>query len=731
MSKLKKILIGILVFAAFSMVAMAQPTRPGGTSPTTPGALCLDDSDTWILCESTFTFGDTSARIAEIWATLLNVTTAVIGGITSGDVTISDVTPALFFKDTDATAGDNNASFNINCTDVGNGTEDCDITAIQQVAGADTNWLVADADGAITFNAVNGVVLQDSGITALQVQNDGTLTTLLSAAGDYTRIGDAGTTSQGLAANDDLLVSGVLETNGAVYIDGTAYVTTSGILFYDAIPLYLGSGTDSTLQYSTVQTPDSVVWGVGADSKSIVIADEADKATDFAHALQTNPTIFIQSADQTTVADYISIAHDQTDGQIASGAGGLILDAPSGIVLRDSATTAIQVQNDGTITTLLPAAGDYTRIGDVAGTSHALAANDDLLVTGILEADGTSYFDGTTIRSAKLDLLDNVDLNLGTGEDVIFRFSTVQTPDTGLFGLGAEANSLVMVERGDMGTDFAHALQTNPTLFIQSADQTTIADYVSIAHDQTDGRITTGAGNLSIGTGSDSHTLATPNDLFVSGQGEFDGALYADAGITVNGGNIVLGNDWAWSGVTDVGNFFGNLTSQTVDSMVFSLATGNRSIMMIEQGDQATNFGHTQQANPTLFIQSSDATTVADWISLAHDQTNGVLAVGGGAIIKDSGTATITASTTQTQGNGALTTNINEVSVVANANDTVTLPTAAAWLCVKIINNGANTLQIFPASGDNLGAGADTATTLASGSNVNYCAYNATNWESF
>ena len=91
-------------------------------------------------------------------------------------------------------------------------------------------------------------------------------------------------------------------------------------------------------------------------------------------------------------------------------------------------------------------------------------------------------------------------------------------------------------------------------------------------------------------------------------------------------------------------------------------------------------------------------------------------------------TAGITASTTQTQGQGALTAEVNEVSTVANANDTVTLPTAQAGQKVWILNNGANTLQIFPASGDDLGAGLNTATTLASGSNATFIAYDATNW---
>ncbi len=75
-------------------------------------------------------------------------------------------------------------------------------------------------------------------------------------------------------------------------------------------------------------------------------------------------------------------------------------------------------------------------------------------------------------------------------------------------------------------------------------------------------------------------------------------------------------------------------------------------------------------------------------------------------------TAGITASTTQSQGQGALVTEVNEISTVANDGDTVTLPSAIAGIMVLVINNGINTLQIFPASGDNLGAGANASEEL-------------------
>jgi hypothetical protein len=91
--------------------------------------------------------------------------------------------------------------------------------------------------------------------------------------------------------------------------------------------------------------------------------------------------------------------------------------------------------------------------------------------------------------------------------------------------------------------------------------------------------------------------------------------------------------------------------------------------------------------------------------------------------------ANLTASTTQTQGQGAMTADINEVATVTNANDVRTLPVAAAGRSCLVINNGANTLQVFPASGDDLGAGVNTSTTIAPGSRKLFVAFDSTNWE--
>jgi len=90
----------------------------------------------------------------------------------------------------------------------------------------------------------------------------------------------------------------------------------------------------------------------------------------------------------------------------------------------------------------------------------------------------------------------------------------------------------------------------------------------------------------------------------------------------------------------------------------------------------------------------------------------------------------ITASATQAQGQQPLTSSLNIVTVVGVPNDVVTLPTVEGGLSVRVVNNGANVLQVFPASGDDLGAGLNTSETLGVGATKVYCGVDATNWSS-
>lgn len=90
----------------------------------------------------------------------------------------------------------------------------------------------------------------------------------------------------------------------------------------------------------------------------------------------------------------------------------------------------------------------------------------------------------------------------------------------------------------------------------------------------------------------------------------------------------------------------------------------------------------------------------------------------------------LTADAGSAQGGTPLTRSVNRVTTVATIGDSVTLPSAKAGLTVTIFNDGANSLDVFPATSNNInGGGVDTAEALAAGSKVTYIAYDSANWK--
>lgn len=75
---------------------------------------------------------------------------------------------------------------------------------------------------------------------------------------------------------------------------------------------------------------------------------------------------------------------------------------------------------------------------------------------------------------------------------------------------------------------------------------------------------------------------------------------------------------------------------------------------------------------------------------------------------------------------------INEVDTVASPGDSVKLPIASEGLEVIVINNGANSLDIFPNTDDEINSlGINTAFPIATGSRFIFITYNSTNWVTF
>ena len=92
----------------------------------------------------------------------------------------------------------------------------------------------------------------------------------------------------------------------------------------------------------------------------------------------------------------------------------------------------------------------------------------------------------------------------------------------------------------------------------------------------------------------------------------------------------------------------------------------------------------------------------------------------------------LTASTGSAQGGQVLVSSFNVIDTSASAGDSVTLPTTFTAGTLIFIKNGAaaNSIDVFPALGHNLGGGANTAAALAAGKGIIYIATSSTTWES-
>ena len=250
-----------------------------------------------------------------------------------------------------------------------------------------------------------------------------------------------------------------------------------------------------------------------------------------------------------------------------------------------------------------------------------------------------------------------------------------------------------------------------------------------------------------------------------TGAHTFNALITAAGGIKVTGGSLVQGAlakqasyGLAWQGITATGGtplydmayfgtsgnvIFGNTTATNEMVFIFQVTLADLILngqVTVTDGvnfalgsSSGTKFGTatTQKLaffNATPIVQPANTVAIDDLLVNLGLRASGGNALFSNHLIRPVQTG-ITASTTQTQGQGALTKDFNYITVCANANDTVTLPSAVAGMQIKVRNQGASTLQIFPASGDAIdGAAVDASTTLTAGSSVVFDAQDGTNW---
>jgi len=172
-------------------------------------------------------------------------------------------------------------------------------------------------------------------------------------------------------------------------------------------------------------------------------------------------------------------------------------------------------------------------------------------------------------------------------------------------------------------------------------------------------------------------------------------------------------------------------------AIVFSAASSFAQVVALSPGSTVGSTFDTINSN-FLFLSTNGGEFVSTATTNLDMATYDITDIGDVTIAKNltvsgfiDGTATsgIVADTEQTQGSGGLTSQVNEIATCANANDVVTLIPAIGGRSIIVINNGAQTLQVYPFTGDDLGAGVDASTTITAGGLKRFTAYDSTNWE--
>ena len=123
-------------------------------------------------------------------------------------------------------------------------------------------------------------------------------------------------------------------------IDGAFVHIENVIDFVDIINLTDNSGivwndpTDASLTWETAGNDHlQITTGVNDPgySGNIIIGEFGDRTTDWGHAVSLDPRLYIQSADATDTAEFISFQHNTDAGQIEVGQGNLNLIVPGNV----------------------------------------------------------------------------------------------------------------------------------------------------------------------------------------------------------------------------------------------------------------------------------------------------------------------------------------------------------------------------------------------------------------
>jgi|GEM_PF-5264234 len=371
---------------------------------------------------------------------------------------------------------------------------------------------------------------------------------------------------------------------------------------------------------------------------------------------------FLRSDEADTMAGTLTFSGVTTD--VTTGANEDFTVNPNGtgnvVVNIDAASTGFKVTDGTTDWLVIDDAGNATFTSDTAtdlfnvkvgnlkvgdGTPTNTLSGESAYVEGSLEVDGILYADGgisgTVSGTGGVHVPDDKDFGFGNtaaSPDAALQWDTAQTQDALLLGLSG-SNSLLLLEYADMGGDYAHSTQTNPTLFVHSATAASSAtnQWVSLAHDATNAVIQTGTGDLVLKpAGNDILPSAASTDNLGSSTLRWNSLYVAtlDA-TTITSSSSITGT----SGETMSG---GIVNLNVSSNYATNINTGTSSGAVSVGGGSGT-----------VAIDSSD------WDISATGAMTGIGAITADGLVTGSAGATISGATTSINKDSNFATNIN------------------------------------------------------------------------
>lgn len=514
----------------------------------------------------------------------------------------------------------------------------------------------------------------------------------------------------------------------------------------DALNIYAGANLGGVIGLLVDDGLTIALEGTdGKANHNLIITSYSNLGDDYDHSTASiNPTLIVHSATAAGSAtdEWVSMTHDQTDGLITSGAGSLnFADTylSAAIPISQSGTTGLSGFTAISIVAALNElkAGGGGTLDDAydfggAGSGRTITADSGAVVIDATGADALEIHGNITLADQD-DLIYYNAANYGAIE----LGNSNQATSKGMMFLtgSSDGNYVLICEHADRAVDFGIAVQTNPTLFVHSGDATTVADYVSFSHDQTDGVIDTGTGMLrlkpvtcvAIGTGTPG-VASGAGDLYVTDQFEVDAGFYAH-GFSQFSSYAMFNGPIYCTSEFHIGQNKAILTWntwQTNDGPTLGLKDSNYFLIGLDANLDGSGedyvFGN--QTDPTLVIFSATASGSAtdEWVSLTHNQTDAVFAVGSGALFFNAGVKLVTSVVSASTYNLLVGDYILLVAYSTTGVCTVTLPTAQALdgrvICVKDsgYNSGTYNITIATGGAETINNGSDYTIDVNGGS---------------